>query len=198
MDWIKHPTELIGQRVKLIPLDTSHLDQLSLLAQEKSIWEFNPFDTDGDNIEKLLRGLNQSIERRKTGEHYPFAIVRSDNNKVIGTTRYWQINQEHRSLEIGGTWMHPDYWGTGLNTECKYLLLTHCFQILKTVRVQIKASEKNIRSRKAIEKIGAKLEGIFRKDKIYTDGTTRTAAYYSIIDDEWYAVKANLEWLLNL
>lgn len=197
MNWIKHPTELIGQKVKLIPLELEHFDELYLLANDKDIWAINPFDTDGGNIENLRKDLSNSIDKRATDEYYPFVIYHLESNKIIGATRYWQIKSEHKNLEIGGTWMHSDYWGTSLNTECKYLLLTHCFEILKTVRVQIKANEDNIRSRKAIEKIGFKFEGIFRKDKIFADGTARTSAYYSIIDNEWPEAKVRLEKLLN-
>jgi len=95
-------------------------------------------------------------------------------------------------LKIGWTWIVKDYWGTNVNFESKFLLLSYCFEILKTVRVQLKTKDTNMRSRKAIEKIGAKFEGILRKDKIQDDGTTRNAAYFSILDDEWENAKTKL------
>ncbi len=102
------------------------------------------------------------------------------------------IQPNHKKLEIGWTWLHPDYWGTEVNLECKLLLLTYCFEELKTYRVQFKTDENNIRSRKAIEKIGGKFEGILRHDMIRDNGTKRNSAYFSIIDSEWGDVKRAL------
>jgi RimJ/RimL family protein N-acetyltransferase len=100
-------------------------------------------------------------------------------------------------LEIGATWLHPNYWSKKINLECKYIMLTHCFEALETMRVQFRTNDTNLRSRKAIEKLGATFEGILRKDKILEDNTIRNAVIYSIIDDEWKIVKANLKQLLK-
>ena len=104
--------------------------------------------------------------------------------------RYWRW--EHKKLEIGSTWLHPDYWGTEINFECKLLLLTYCFEALHTIRVQLKTDENNIRSRKAIQKIGGQFEGIFRNDMIRDNNTKRNSAYFSIIDEEWEDNKLKL------
>ena len=108
------------------------------------------------------------------------------------------IHPKDRKLEIGWTWLHPDYWATAINPECKLLLLTYCFETLKTIRVQLKTSDINLRSRKAIEKIGGKFEGVLRKDRIRDNGVPRNSAYFSIIEEEWESAKKNLEKLLSL
>ena len=134
----------------------------------------------------------EAIQNRRKGLCYPFVILNRNTGHLVGTTRFIELSPKEKKLEIGHTWMHPDYWSSGINTECKLLLLTYCFENLKTIRVQIRANEVNLRSRRAIEKIGATFEGILRKDKINYLGVPRNSAYYSIIDDEWPRVKANL------
>ncbi|MEO6305396.1 MAG: GNAT family protein [Bacteroidia bacterium] len=196
-NWIHHPTELIGKAVKLIPLNTFHFEEICTLAKEKSIWTYSPIGVDGYDNQTHIGFLEKCIMKRNSGEFYPFVVILCKTDKVIGFTIYHSINNENRSLEIGCTWFHPDYWSTNLNTECKYLMLKHCFETLETIRIQLKANDNNIRSRKAIEKIGGKFEGILRKDKILEDVTIRNAAYYSIIDDEWVSVKVNLMKVLN-
>lgn len=197
-NWINHPTELTGHHVKLVPLETHHFEEICLLGNEKSIWTYSPIGAYGYDSEIHQQFLQKCIEKRNSGEYYPFVIILSESNKIIGFTIYHSINKENKSLEIGCTWFHPDYWSKNLNAECKYLMLQHCFETLATMRVQLKANDNNIRSRKAIEKIGGKFEGILRKDKILEDGKIRNAAYYSIIDDEWTSVKTHLQKLLNL
>ena len=102
------------------------------------------------------------------------------------------IQPKHKKLEIGTTWLHPDYWGTAVNLECKLLLLTYCFESLATVRVHLKTDEKNLRSRKAIEEIGGQFEGILRNDMLRDNNTRRNSAYYSITDVEWPDKKIKL------
>ncbi len=115
----------------------------------------------------------------------------------INYKRQLYIQPLNRKLEIGSTWLHPDYWGSEVNLECKLLMLTYCFEKAGALRVQFKTDEDNKRSRKAIEKIGGKFEGIFRHDMLRDNGTNRNSAYYSIINLEWSNVKANLTDLLQ-
>ncbi len=197
MNWIKHPIELIGHQVKLIPMEEAHYEALFSIAKDKSIWKYSPSDCDGSDPELLRKSLDDKLIKRDSGDAYTFTIVLKEENKIIGSTMFHTINEQHKNIEIGATWFHPDYWSTGLNTECKYLMLQFCFEVLGTMRVQIKSLDTNIRSRKAIEKIGAKFEGILRKDKILWDGAIRNAAYYSIVDDEWPMVKQNLQQRLK-
>jgi RimJ/RimL family protein N-acetyltransferase len=193
MSWIKHPTTLIGLNIELVPLEENHFDEICLLGNVEAIWEYSPTGVYGFDQNMHLRFLEDCLLKRDLGQYYPFVIVQKETKRVIGFTTFHSIKPDNKSLEIGCTWFHPDYWGTGVNGESKFLMLKFCFEKLKTIRVQIKASDNNIRSRKAIEKMGAKFEGVLRKDKILEDGTMRNAAYYSIIDDEWELVKSNFK-----
>ncbi len=185
-NWIKHPLILEGKKVKLIPLTEQYFDELIRLSDDEIIWTFMPVN--GTDKDKLLGALNEAIIKRDKGEQYPFVVINKATEKVMGSTRYLNLNKEHRNLEIGYTWYLPEYWGKGFNEECKYLLLKHCFEELKTIRVQIITSNKNLRSRKAIERVGGKFEGVLR-DVVIRNGEKRSVAYYSIIEDEWNHVK---------
>lgn len=194
MNWIQHPVSLIGNNVSLIPLDESHFEHLIQLSKDQRIWQH--YAIDGSDTIKLKISLESSLIERKSGIQYPFVIILKDGNKTIGSTRFLDIQPAHKKVEIGWTWLHPDYWGTTINLECKLLLLTYCFEELKAKRVQLKTDESNIRSRKAIEKIGGQFEGILRNDMIRDNGTNRNSAYYSIVDSEWEKTKFNLMKLL--
>ena len=193
--WIQHPTILQGQSVELIPLEEKHLEELFLAASDKTLWELIP--TDCSVRETFFTVYTAALEEREKGNEYPFVIYNKLTQKIIGSTRLFDIFPEHKKLEIGWTWITQPYWGTTVNLECKLLLLSFCFETLGAIRVQLKTKDTNWRSRKAIEKIGASFEGILRKDKIQADGTPRNAAYYSIIDDEWIEAKNKIESLIS-
>jgi RimJ/RimL family protein N-acetyltransferase len=123
----------------------------------------------------------------------PFAIVRRADDTIVGTTRYWKIDTANRKLEIGHTWLAQSAQRTAINTEAKYLLLAHAFDEMKCVRVQFQTDELNLRSRAAIERLGARQEGILRNERIMPDGRRRNSVRFSIVDDEWETVKAGLE-----
>ncbi|MBK9727028.1 MAG: GNAT family N-acetyltransferase [Saprospiraceae bacterium] len=195
MSWINPNTILKGELVELIPLEEKHFAELEILAREKSIWEFLPVDM--SNRERCMAAFRNAISEREKGAQFPFVIFLNNENKIIGSTRLMNIEKAHRKLEIGWTWMHPNYWSTAINLECKLLLLTYCFEHLSTLRVQLKTSVENLRSRKAIEKIGGQFEGILRYDMIRDNGTKRNSVYYSIIEDEWDNAKKNLANLLK-
>lgn len=195
MNWIQKPVLLEGQKVKLAPLGSEHFPSLLEIGKQKIIWE--NFTIDGSDEEQLISNLQSGMLMRASGEQYPFAIIDKKTGKTIGSTRFLNIFSEHRKLEIGSTWYDPAYWGTGYNTECKYLLLEHCFETLKTARVQLQTSEKNLRSRAAIQKIGATFEGMLRKERILPNGNFRNTAVFSIIDDEWPQVKQMLQKRLS-
>lgn len=192
MSWLKHPIELEGEHVKLLPLEEKYFPELIEAGKEEIIWTYMP--ARGFEADKLTGALRESLALREKGEQYPFVVIDKLKNKVIGSTRYLKITEEFRNLEIGWTWYRPEYWASGYNEECKLLLLTHCFETLKTVRVQIVAAEKNARSRKAILRIGATFEGVLRHIVI-RNGEKRSAAYYSILEEEWEKVKADLDLL---
>jgi RimJ/RimL family protein N-acetyltransferase len=146
--------------VELIPLEEKHFDELHLAASDKRIWEF--YTGDWSVKETFLKVYNGALTMRAKGMEYPFVICYKPTQKIIGSTRYLDIVTYDRRLEIGGTWMQPEYWATAVNLDCKLALLTFCFETLQTNRVQLKTQHNNIRSRKAIEKIGGIYEGILR------------------------------------
>lgn len=191
MNWIQHPLILEGKYVRLVPLSNEHIDELISISTEERIWEF--LSKPGYDADVLRTELKSAILKRMNGEEYPFVIIDKLNNKIIGCTRYMDMYPEHRKLEIGWTWYNPAYWGTGYNNECKLLLLTHAFESLNCVRVTLKTWDKNMRSRKAIQKIGAQFEGILRNERIRYDGTIRNTAVFSIIAEEWTGIKESLQ-----
>lgn len=181
--WITHPLTLESESVRLIPLEESHLPALEKLARDPRIWEFYP--TQLHTPEKFASAFRTVFAARDGGTQYPFVIYHRGEERIIGSTRLMDIHPEHRKLEIGWTWLSPAYWGSGINRECKGLLLTYCFEALGAARVQLKTDEINLRSRRAIEKTGARFEGILRNDMIRDNGTYRNSAYFSIIEAEW-------------
>lgn len=164
---IQHPLVLTGYGVTLLPLETAHFDRICSLGRHPDIWTYSPTGVNGMNQDNALAFLQRCLVRREAGEWYPFIITRKDDGEMMGFTMFHSISYAHKSLEIGASWLHPDYWGAGVNTACKYLLLQYCFEPLGLMRVQIKSSHDNERSRNAIEKIGAVFEGILRKDRVY-------------------------------
>lgn len=190
------PTSLDGTFVRLLPMTREHFPVLQKLAEDKRIWQFYNFD--GSCKEKFLKHLEQSLIEKELGTQIPFVIYHIDHDKIIGSTRYMDIQRAHKKLEIGTTWLHPHYWATVINPECKLLLLHHAFEKMGVQRVQLKTDENNIRSRKAILKIGAQYEGTLRNDMIRDNGTTRNSAYYSILNSEWVQVKMQLKQLIFL
>ena len=135
--------------------------------------------------------------RAEKGTDLPFAVIHLASGRVAGATRYLNIMPNDRGLEIGGTWYGTDFQRTPVNTECKYLLLTHAFETLKCIRVQLKTDKRNERSQRAIERLGAKKEGILRNHMILPDGRYRDSVFYSILDTEWADVKSNLKDMMT-
>jgi len=181
--WISPPLVLHGQTVDLVSLDSSHVDELELIARDPRIWEF--YLVDASKPDTFRKHYEKAFAERDAGREFPFVIFHKEQQRLIGSTRYLQMEQEHSKLEIGWTWLVPEFWHTHVNTECKNLLLTHCFETLKTRRVQLITDENNIRSRKAIAKIGATFEGVLRNDMTRENGTQRNTVVFSIIDSEW-------------
>lgn len=182
---------LDGQIVELVPLERSHFPELEILSKNKGIWEF--YVLDGSDSKRFLGTLDSAMMEKEKGRQLPFVIFHKQHKKLIGGTRlFFDVAPMHKKIEIGWTWLHPDYWASAVNLDCKLLLLTFCFEKLGAIRVQLKTDENNIRSRKAIEKIGARFEGVLRNEMLRDNGTKRNSAYYSIIDTEWQSVKKML------
>lgn len=192
---IPHPTVLTRAIVELRPLLPEHFTALEALAKDKRIWEF--YAVDGSNSKTILPALQSGIDEREKGTQYPFIIYHKEHKKIIGSTRFIDIQPQHNKLEIGWTWLHPDYWATAVNLECKLLLLTFAFETQGAYRVQFKTDVLNIRSHKAIEKVGGVFEGVLRNDMVRENGTKRNSAYFSIIVQDWPETKEKLTGLLS-
>ena len=193
--WIPHPTSLHGNLVDLLPLEESHFEELLSAASDKRIWEF--YTGDWSVRDTFLKVYNGCLRARDKGHEYPFVIFHKPTKKIIGSTRFLDIVPYDKRLEIGGTWLMPEYWATAINPECKLLLMTFAFENLGANRVQLKTQHDNIRSRKAIEKIGGVYEGVIRQHMLKDDGTYRSSAYFSILKEEWDEVKTELRTLLR-
>jgi RimJ/RimL family protein N-acetyltransferase len=186
------PITLEGTHVRLEPLSAKHEEDLLNAAQADEIWEWIaalPVKS-RETLHAWLLRVEKDIEART---QIWFAIVRRSDNCTVGVTSYMDIRLKDRGVEIGGTWLNPTVWRTAINTESKYLLLRHAFENLGCIRVQIKTDVRNVRSQRAIERIGAVKEGVLRKHMILYTGHVRDTVMYSIIDTEWTSVKARLE-----
>ena len=190
-----HPVTLAGGLVRLEPLAVGHVPDLLAAGQDESIWRYMLYGA-VTSEERMAWFVEELLRRQARGTDLPFAVVLQATGRAIGCTRYMEIRPEHRGLEIGGTWYGVEYQGTGVNTEAKYLLLRHAFEDLGCIRVQIKTDQRNLRSQRAIERLGLVKEGVFRNHIITPDGTVRDSVYYSLIAAEWPAAKARLETLL--
>ena len=187
--WVT-PVTLEGSRVRLEPLHETHLDDLVRVGKDDSIWRWItglPMDEQG-----LHAWFDQTRANAEAGTEVPFATVDRNSDRAIGSTRFMTITPEHRRLEIGWTWVGTAFQKTGANREAKLLQLTHAFETLDAERVEFKTHARNERSRNALAGIGATFEGVFRNHTIMPDGSLRHSAYFSVIADEWPAVKAAL------
>ena len=147
--------------------------------------------------DEMAAYIETALDEQTRGVSLPFAIVEKAEGRAIGSTRYGNIDCKHRRVEIGWTWVARDWQRTAVNTEAKYLLSKHAFETLGCIRVELKTDSLNERSRAAILRIGAREEGIFRNHMITASGRVRHSVYYSIVDEEWPAVKTRLEAMLN-
>lgn len=190
------PLTLTGQVVRLEPLSLVHLPDLCAVGLEESIWRYMRYGT-VQTAEQMRAWVEHLLELQAQGSDLPFAVFHLPDRRVVGCTRFLNINHCDRSVEIGGTWYGLAYQRTVVNTECKYLLLRHAFETLGCIRVQFKADARNLRSQQALERIGAVREGLLRRHMILPDGYVRDSVIYSILDSEWPAVKNLLEAKLS-
>lgn len=190
-----HPITLEGQVVRLEPLKEDHWQPLWAVGSDESIWRLNPYFV--RSADEMRSYVETALKLQQQGSALPFVIVHRPTSQIVGSTRYMDIDKRNNTLEIGATWLNPAWQRTAVNTEAKFLLLRHAFETLKCMRVQLKTDVLNEKSRNAILRIGAKQEGIFRNHILTASGRIRDSIYFSIIDSEWPAVKANLLEKLN-
>ena len=190
--WIE-PVTLEGRFIRLEPLSADHAPAL-WAASAPEIYRFKPYAVSSEDD---MRGFVARLAHiHATGEGLGFATIDRASGAPIGSSSYFAADAAHRRLEIGGTWVTPTRQRTPINTEAKYLMLRHAFEGLGCLRVDFKTDCLNERSRRALERIGAVEEGIFRNHMVMPDGRIRDSVYYSIVDREWPAVKATLEGFL--
>ena len=185
------PVVLEGRHVRLEPLSHAHFDDLAEVALDPEIWRWTT--ERAVSPEELRAWIDRALAMRDTGTAMPFATVALPLGKAIGGTRFATYSPADRRVEIGWTWIARDWQRTVVNTEAKYLMLTHAFETLGCIRVELRTDVQNERSRAAIQRIGAKEEGILRKHSTTATGRVRDTIYYSILDEEWPSVKAGLE-----
>jgi RimJ/RimL family protein N-acetyltransferase len=183
---------LEGRIVRLEPLSASHGPGLWHASRDPRTWRWLSV-AQPQTEAAWSRWLEQALDAAEEGTEVPFATVSQATGEPIGSTRYLNLRPEHRSLEIGWTWLHPASWGTGANAEAKLLQLDHAFGALGCRRVELKTDALNERSRKALEAIGTTFEGVHRKHMLVRDGENRDSAWYAVVDDDWPAVRADLE-----
>ncbi|MGI8587752.1 MAG: GNAT family N-acetyltransferase [Chloroflexia bacterium] len=184
------PVTLEGRAVRLEPLSLEHAPALHKAAAPNRLFAYSgrkPADDTLEAFEAYMQGLLDDPD------WCPFVTILRETGEPIGVTCYLDLRPQHRGLEIGGTWIAEPYQGTVVNPEAKYLMLRHAFETLGAVRVQIKTDGRNLRSQRAISKLGAVHEGVLRKHMVTSDGYIRDTVMYSITDDEWPVVKAGLE-----
>jgi len=186
------PVTLHGHHIRLEPLALAHLDGLCAVGFDDSIWRWNPRPPVRTRAD--MRGyIESALAQQAAGSALPFATVEQASGRPVGSSRFHGPDHEHRRVEIGYTWIAPAWQRSAVNTEAKYLMLRHAFETWGCIRVELKTDSLNEKSRNAIARLGAKEEGIFRNHMVTHSGRFRHSVYFSIIDSEWPAVKANLE-----
>lgn len=195
MSAFTEPITLIGRHAALEPLAFEHQDALSEAVRDGELWKL------WYTAIPAPEGMRAEIERRlvlqQAGSMLPFAVRSRPGGKIVGMTTYMNIDAKNRRVEIGSTWYAKAVQRTPLNTECKLLLLTHAFETLACIAVEFRTGFFNHASRRAIERLGAKQDGILRSHQHYADGSLRDTVVFSIIAQEWPAVKKHLQFKLT-
>jgi len=184
------PISLHGRHVSLVPLSHAHHDDLVLAVQDGELWAL--WYTTVPAPEQLRPEIDRRLDLQKQGSMVPFAVIENSTRQAVGMTTFMHIDAANRRVEIGSTWYRKRVQRSALNTECKLLLLTHAFDVLNCIAVEFRTHFFNQQSRAAIERLGAKLDGVLRQHQLAANGTLRDTCVYSILDREWPAVKAHL------
>ncbi len=189
--WLQE-IELTGARVKLVPLKASHKEALLEAASDGELW--NLWYTWVPSEKDIGEYISIALQQKENQTALPFAVLDQRSKKVLGTTRYLNANSNHKRLEIGSTWYTKSAQRTGVNTECKYLMLQHAFDRLNCIAVEFRTNWFNYRSRNAILRLGAKQDGVLRNHRIDRQGKLRDTVVFSIIESEWPTIKQSLDF----
>ena len=189
------PITLEAQTAKLVPLSHDHLADLQAASAEGELHKL--WYTSIAAPEKMEAEIDRRLGRQAEGMMLPFSVVDQRTGKIIGQTTFLNLNSTNRRAELGATWYAKAAQRSPINTECKLMLLTHAFEDIKVNVVEFRTHHLNHQSRRAIERLGAKLDGILRNHMIMPNGSLRDTAVYSVLPHEWPAIKANLQWQLD-
>jgi N-acetyltransferase len=185
------PVVLEGRHVRLEPLSAAHAEALNVAAADGELWRSKV--TIVPDPAGMAAYIREALDAQARGVALPFVVVRTSSGEVAGTTRYYGIDRDNRSVDIGYTWLRASAQRTPVNTEAKLLLLTHAFEVWGCIRVAFFTDVLNEQSRAAIARLGARQEGILRNHMIMPDGRYRDSVCFSIVEAEWPAVKGRLE-----
>ena len=191
---VVEPITLHGKFVRLEPLQLEHFDALWSIGQDPDLWKMAPYQI--NTGEKMRTYIRAALDGHELGIALPFVTIEQQTDRIVGSTRFGNIDAPNHHAEIGWTWIGKAWQRTAVNTEAKFLMLQHAFETWHCIRVEFKTDVLNERSRAAIARLGAKQEGIFRHHMITESGRLRDSIYFSIINDEWPEVKARLQSLL--
>jgi RimJ/RimL family protein N-acetyltransferase len=194
MSWLE-PVTLRGAHATLEPLSAAHEAELARACADGELWQL--WYTTVPSPEAMGAEIARRLELQRTGSMLPFAVRQEPGGRLVGMTTYMNVDSRHRRVEIGSTWYAASVHRTALNTECKLMLLRHAFERLACIAVELRTHFMNRQSRRAIERLGAKLDGVLRSHMQLADGSLRDTAVYSVIAAEWPAVRTHLEWQLR-
>ncbi len=183
---------LSGKWVRLEPLRPAHAAGLREAFRDPEVGRYLLYRPE-DSLEGMQALVDRYLEWQRTGQVLPFATVLRASDRPIGMTNYLRIDRENHSVEVGGTWLDSSYWRTPVNTEAKYLMFRHAFEVEQVHRVSLQTNILNERSQRAIARVGATREAVFRDDKLLADGTFRTSVVFGLLVSEWPRAKAYLE-----
>lgn len=189
------PVTLEGRHVQLVPLAPAHRDDLIEAVRDGELWRL--WYTSAPEPDAVGAEIDRRLALHRTGTMLPFAVIAPESGRAVGMTTYMNVDTVNHRVEIGSTWYAARVQRTPLNTEAKLMLLAHAFEALGCIAVEFRTHILNRQSRRAIERLGAKLDGILRSHQVARDGSLRDTCVYSIVAPEWPAVRAHLRWLLE-
>jgi RimJ/RimL family protein N-acetyltransferase len=197
MDYVYPPAylTLTGTHTSLLPMEIQYLEALQEAVKDGELWKL--WYTFVPTPEGMEAWIKKALQEYEEGNSVPFVIKRSSDDRIVGSTRFMNIEKDVRRLEIGTTWYSKSVQRSAVNTECKLLLLQHAFENLKCLAVEFRTHRLNEPSRSAIARLGAQQDGILRNHRISSNGTLRDTVVYSITNYEWESVKSNLLFMLN-
>lgn len=193
-DRIVTPVSLSGPRASLVPLRPDHAPGLAEAVQDGELWQL--WYTSVPSPEGMAAEIERRLSLQAQGSMLPFTVLDAEG-RIVGMTTYMNVDEVHRRVEIGSTWYARRVQRTALNTECKRLLLAHAFDTLACIAVEFRTHAFNTQSRRAIERLGARLDGILRHHQRMPNGTLRDTCVYSIVAPDWPTVRAHLAWQLD-